>query len=842
MDINTLLMNLEDVVSDGFARYSKYIIQDRAIPDARDGLKPVQRRILYAMYKEGNHNNKPYRKSAKSVGVIIGNYHPHGDTSVYDAMVRLSQDFKMNYPLVDMHGNNGSIDGDSAAAMRYTEARLSAISMKLLENVDKNTVAFAPNFDDTELEPVVLPAYYPNLLVNGSTGISAGYATEIPSHNLSEVIDATIFRIQNPTCRLDSLMKYVKGPDFPTGGVIQGQDQIKKAYQTGRGRIVVRAKHDVKTDKSYKVITISELPYDVNKAELVKRLEEIKYDKVIDGIVNVRDESDRHGLSVVIELKKDVDEQLVLNYLYKNTNLQIYYNFNMVAIVNKTPKLLSLTQILDTYIEHQKDVLINKTNYELDLSQKRLHIVEGLIKAVDVIDKVIALIRKSKNRTDAVENLESKFKFTKLQAEAIVDLRLYRLSNTDIAVLEEEFEKLQAYITRLKLILKDTDVLNQEIIDNLEAVKKEFGRERLSVIEEDIEDIVIDKEALVQDQEVMIGVSLDGYIKRASVRSYQSSNDEMNRKDEDFILGISKASTLDKLIIFFDNGLYTYIPVYNLVETRWKDMGKHVSNYVDGISDSKVVKTILVRDFDNENYFTSVTKNGMIKQTKLNELELTRYTKAAKYVNLKKDDLVVSVIINDLSEDVLLLSKQGYALRYALENVSPTSIRSAGIKAMRLVDDELAAAVACETFTDDYLYLVLEDGSTKRMKIAEIEIGNRATKGTLLLKQKKNNPTYLLDAYVISQNEDIFIFDANHEVTKLKTFDTNISSKQEGLKKSIKNKVVSSAIIRDLAIASNGQTKVPRQTSDSNDTDEDDFMDKYDSEEQISFDDIIDME
>lgn len=840
MDINTLLMNLEDVVSDGFARYSKYIIQDRAIPDARDGLKPVQRRILYAMYKEGNYHNRPYRKSAKSVGVIIGNYHPHGDTSIYDSMVRLSQDFKMNYPLVDMHGNNGSVDGDSAAAMRYTEARLSAISMLMLENVDKNTVAFAPNFDDTELEPVVLPAYYPNLLVNGSTGISAGYATEIPSHNLAEVIDATIFRIKNPTSRLDSLMKYIKGPDFPTGGVIQGQDQIKKAYQTGRGRIVVRAKHEIEVDKLYKVIKITQLPYDVNKAELVKKLEEIKYDKVIDGIVNVRDESDRHGLRVVIELKKNIDEQLVLNYLYKNTNLQIYYNFNMVAIVNKTPKLMNLMQILDTYIDHQKDVLINKTNYELDLSQKRLHILEGLIKAVKVIDKVITLIRKSQNRSDAVERLMERFSFTKVQAEAIVDLRLYRLSNTDIKVLKDEHEKLLAYIEKLSLILSNTNVLNEEIIANLEAVKNDFARERLTVIEEDIEDIVIDKEALVQEQEVMLSISLDGYIKRSSIRSYQSSQEEMMRKSEDFILSISKASTLDRLIVFFDNGLYAYIPVYTLQETRWKDMGKHISNYVDGISDSKVIKAILIKDFNNDNYFTTLTKEGMIKQTKLDELELTRYTKAAKYINLKKEDQVVSVIINDLSEDVILLSRKGYALRYALENVSPTSIRSAGVKAMRLVDDELASAVSCATFTDDFLYLVLEDGSTKRMKITEIEIGNRTTKGTLLLKAKKIHPAHILDAYTIARNDDIFVFDNNHDVTKLKAFDTNISAKQEGLKKSVSHPIISSTMIHDLTI---NATKPTIGSSSENQNDSEvDFITKYDSEQQISFDDLMDVE
>lgn len=800
MDIKTLLMNLEDVVGEGFARYSKYIIQDRAIPDARDGLKPVQRRILYAMYKEGNHNNKPYRKSAKSVGNIIGNYHPHGDSSVYEAMVRLSQDFKLNHPLVDMHGNNGSVDGDSAAAMRYTEARLSAIAMELLLNVEKNTVKLAANFDDTEYEPVVLPAYYPNLLVNGSTGISAGYATDIPSHNLGEVIEATVHRINNPSCTLDELLQFIKGPDFCTGGIIQGVEQIKKAYRTGKGRIVLRSKVDVQVVKNIKVITVSEIPYEVNKADLVRKIEEIKYDKIIDGIIAVRDESDRKGLSMVIELKKDTDEKLVLNYLYKNTNLQVYYNFNMVAIVNKTPKLLGLTEMLDCYINHQKEVLTNMSAYELEQSKKKIHIVEGLIKAVDVIDEIIKIIRESKNRQDSITNLIESFDFTQQQAEAIVDLRLYRLSNTDIEVLNDEYEKLALFIKKLERILSDSKVLNKEIIKKLLSVQKEFQHERKTVIEDEIQEITISKEQLVHDQEVMISVSRDGYIKRTSIRSYQSSKDEIVRKEDDFILAISSASTLSKLLVFFNNGHYAFIPVYTILETRWKDVGKHISNYVDGIGGHKVIKVILINNFNTQHLYTSVTKNGMIKQSYLKDLELQRYNKAVKFVNLKKDDEVTSVLINLPTDDIILITNKGYILRYALDQVNPTSVRSAGVKAIKLNDSYVSCAVSCSTTAQEQLYIIFENGSTKRIKVSTIEVGNRVTKGVLYVKAKKTNPDIIFKASIISENVKFIVMNTRQDVTILDAYDTPLSEIQDGIKKSIK--MGPGLVISDSVIAS----------------------------------------
>lgn len=809
MDMNIILKSLEDIVSDGFARYSKYIIQDRAIPDARDGLKPVQRRILYAMLKEGNTFDKPHRKSAKAVGTIIGNYHPHGDSSIYDAMVRLSQDFKMNHPLVDMHGNNGSIDGDPPAAMRYTEARLSEIAMYLLENVDKNTVPFAPNFDDTELEPVVLPAYLPNLLVNGSTGISAGYATDIPSHNLAEVIDACVLRLNNPVCDLDDILKIIKGPDFCTGGIIQGKDELKKAYTTGKGRIVIRSKVEVEEKKNMKIIKVSELPYEVNKADLIRKLEEIKYDKVIDGIISIRDESDRHGLSIIIELKVGADENLVLNYLYKNTNLQVYYSFNMVAIVNKTPMQLGIIPLIDAYLDHQKDVLINKSNYELDLSNKRLHIVEGLMSAVDIIDDIIQIIRESKNRSDSITNLMDAFNFSIEQASAIVDLRLYRLSNTDIVLLEEEQQKLLEYIRKLSLILSDPNVLKKELVDKLISVKEKFKQDRKTKVEEEIEEIVIEKEQLIQDSEVMISVSKDGYVKRSSMKSYQASKDDYVKKEDDFILAISNASTLNKLLLFFDNGLYAYLPVYDLIETRWKDFGKHISNYVSGVDEVKVVSAMLVSDFNINKYLISVSKQGMIKKTSLNDFEMSRYTKTIKYMNIKDDDKVVSCFVNNDDEDIIMISEKGYILRYSSQGINAIGLKSAGIKAMKLSNDNLVDATSCSAFSDEQLYIIFRNGNTKRIPIQNIEIQNRATKGTLYVKAKKNNPDLVLSMFKISSNQNIFVFDNNYDAKLIKAYNTPLSNQHDKLYRVVDKDIslIDACIIEDLLINSNEDVK-----------------------------------
>ncbi len=499
---------LEEVIGDRFGRYSKYIIQERALPDARDGLKPVQRRILYAMYAEGNTHEKGFRKSAKTVGNVIGNYHPHGDSSVYEAMVRMSQDWKVRNVLIQMHGNNGSNDGDPPAAMRYTEARLSAISAELLRDIEKNTVEFIPNFDDTSKEPTVLPSMFPNLLVNGSTGISAGYATDIPPHSLDEIIDGVFMRLDNPECTVEELMTVIKGPDFPTGGIIQGVEGILKAYKTGKGKIIVRGKTEIETIRGGKQqIVVTEIPFEVNKANMVKRIDELRIDRKVEGISEVRDETDRTGLRIVIELKKDADANGVLNYLFKNTDLQITYNFNMVAIHNKRPKQMGLTELLDAYIAHQREVVTRRSQFDLEKARDRQHIVEGLIKALSILDEVIATIRASKDKRDAKNNLIERFAFTEAQSEAIVSLQLYRLTNTDVTALQAEQEELANKIAELEAILASEKKLLSVIKKELKDVKKRFADGRRTKIEEEIEEIKINLEVLIASEDVIVTVT-----------------------------------------------------------------------------------------------------------------------------------------------------------------------------------------------------------------------------------------------------------------------------------------------------------------------------------------------
>ena len=614
--------NLEDIMSDRFARYSKYIIQERALPDARDGLKPVQRRILYAMYEDGNTFNKPYRKSAKTVGNVIGNYHPHGDSSVYEAMVRLSQNWKITNPLVDMQGNNGSIDDDPAAAMRYTEARLSEISSYLLEDIDKDTVEWAPNFSDEKLEPTVLPARYPNLLTNGITGIASGYATNIPPHNLNEVVDACIYRIQHANCTLEELMQFVKGPDFPTGGIVMGLDGIKQAFQTGRGKVMVRSKVRIEQTRTIQQIVIYEIPYDVVKSQMVKKIDEIRLNKKIDGLLDVRDESDRTGLRVVIDVKKDIDTEQILNYLYKNTDLQVSYNYNMIAIVDKAPVQMSLADSLDAFIKHREDVVLKRSKFDYEQKSKRAHIVDGLIRAVSIMDEIIHLIRQSKNKADAKKNLIERFDFSEQQAEAIVTMRLYRLTNTDVKELKQEQSLLKKEMKRLHAILTDVNTLHQVLIEELEEINAKIHTPRLSEIQAKVQEIVIDKRAMVADEMVMVPITRDGYIKKVSMRSYNASNtDPTGMKDSDSVLAYGSCSTLDTLLFFTNRGTYGYLPVYEIEEGKWKDLGSHLGNYIKMDSNEKIIQAYFLRSFNPNVQVIMASQFGMIKRSRLSDFE-----------------------------------------------------------------------------------------------------------------------------------------------------------------------------------------------------------------------------
>ncbi len=758
-------LSLEDVIGDRFGRYSKYIIQERALPDVRDGLKPVQRRILFAMYSSGNTFEKNFRKSAKTVGDVIGQYHPHGDSSVYDAMVRLSQDWKLRHVLIEMHGNNGSIDNDPPAAMRYTEAKLSQLSEELLRDINKETVAFIPNYDDTTLEPMVLPSRFPNLLVNGSTGISSGYATDIPPHNLAEVIQATLKYIDNPDITVNQLMKHIKGPDFPTGGIIQGIDGIKKAYETGKGKIVVRSRVDEEELRSgRKQLIITEIPYEVNKSSLVKRIDELRADKKVDGIVEVRDETDRTGLRIAIELKKDVNSESIKNYLYKNSDLQISYNFNMVAISDGRPKLMGLREIIESYLNHQIEVVTNRTRYDLDHAEKRMHIVEGLMKALSILDEVITLIRNSKNKKDAKDNLVAEFDFTEAQAEAIVMLQLYRLTNTDIVALEEEHAELEALIKKLRNILDDHDALLSVIKDELNEIKKKFKVDRLSTIEAEISEIKIDKEVMVPSEEVILSVSHHGYIKRTSTRSFNASGvTEIGLKDGDRLLKYQEVNTQDTVLVFTNKGRYLFIPVHKLADIRWKELGQHVSQIVPIVEDEQVVDVYNEKDFNHDAFYVMATKNGMIKKSSVSQFKTTRFNKPLVGMKVKDHDEIVNVIRLESDQLITVLTHKGMSLTYSTSELSDTGLRAAGVKSINLKDEDYV--VMTESVSDsDSILMITQRGAIKRISYKVLQVAKRAQRGITLLKELKKNPHRIVDAAVVKEGQKTYtVFSNNHE-------------------------------------------------------------------------------
>lgn len=746
--------NLEDIMSDRFARYSKYIIQERALPDARDGLKPVQRRILYAMYEDGNTFNKPYRKSAKTVGNVIGNYHPHGDISVYEAMVRLSQNWKITNPLVDMQGNNGSIDDDPAAAMRYTEARLSEISSYLLEDIDKDTVEWAPNFSDEKLEPTVLPARYPNLLTNGITGIASGYATNIPPHNLNEVVDACIYRIQHANCTLEELMQFVKGPDFPTGGIVMGLDGIKQAFQTGRGKVMVRSKVRIEQTRTIQQIVIYEIPYDVVKSQMVKKIDEIRLNKKIDGLLDVRDESDRTGLRVVIDVKKDIDTEQILNYLYKNTDLQVSYNYNMIAIVDKAPVQMSLADSLDAFIKHREDVVLKRSKFDYEQKSKRAHIVDGLIRAVSIMDEIIHLIRQSKNKADAKKNLIERFDFSEQQAEAIVTMRLYRLTNTDVKELKQEQSLLKKEMKRLHAILTDVNTLHQVLIEELEEINAKIHTPRLSEIQAKVQEIVIDKRAMVADEMVMVPITRDGYIKKVSMRSYNASNtDPTGMKDSDSVLAYGSCSTLDTLLFFTNRGTYGYLPVYEIEEGKWKDLGSHLGNYIKMDSNEKIIQAYFLRSFNPNVQVIMASQFGMIKRSRLSDFEVSRNNKSMVCMKIGSMDQVVSVTLSYSPEDsIAVVSQQGYALQYSAQEVAMMTLRTKGVKAMNLgKEDCIADGTILQA--DKQVLLVGDKAQMKRLKVEEIAQLKRPAKGNRLYKWVKSNPVYVKSIYAVEANQ-----------------------------------------------------------------------------------------
>ena len=792
--LNRLMdMSLEEVMGDRFGRYAKAIIQDRAIPDVRDGLKPVQRRILYGMYNDHNTYDKPTRKSAKTVGYIMGNFHPHGDSSIYDAMVRMSQWWKQSTPYIEMQGNNGSMDGDGAAAMRYTEARLSKISNELLKDIDKNTVVWAPNFDDTIKEPTVLPAKFPNLLVNGSQGISAGYATNIPPHNLGEVIDATIKRIDSPNCHLDTILEIIKGPDFPTGGIVEGKEGIIDAFTKGRGKVIVRATANFVKEKGKEQIVVSEIPYDVNKAMLVKRIADLALEKKIEGISEVRDESDRRDpVRIVIDLKKDANKDLILNYLYKNSDLQISFNYNMVAIVNRRPMTLGILAILDAYIAHQKEVVTRRTEFDLNFAKDRMHIVEGLIKAISILDDVIKTIRKSKNKADAKVNLQNEYGFTERQAEYIVTLQLYRLTNSDIVELNEEFENLKKVIAGLEEILADPEKLKSVMKAELRRVKQEYATPRKTIIKDEITDITINEEEMIPREDVIVLVTHDGYIKRTSKRSF-NEQEKPSLKEGDYCLGFYELNTMDTMLLFTNKGNFIYMPVYTIPDIKWKELGKHVSNIIKIDTDEQIVSCIKVDDFDKNIDITLATKLGMIKRTKLSEFKVSRYTKPVNCMNLKGDDELITAFLS-LHNNVFVATRHGFGLWFDITDIPIVGLKTSGVKSINLKDDKV---VSVNNFGElDYISIIMNKGCGKRVKLSEFEKSTRARRGLMLVREVKTSPYKIVKTFTVDSKNYIGL--KTDEIIDLKLTELSIMDRYSTGNNITKKKIIDAFVVCNL--------------------------------------------
>lgn len=764
---------LEEIMGDRFGRYAKSIIQDRALPDVRDGLKPVQRRILWSMYESKNTYDKPFRKSAKAVGDIMGHYHPHGDSSIYDALVRLSQRWKMREPLVEIHGNNGSIDGDGPAASRYTEARLSKIANVMLSDINKDAVKMTLNYSDEDLEPTVLPAHFPALLVNGSTGISAGYATNIPPHNLAEVIDATIKRIDSPNCRLDTILEIIKGPDFPTGGVVEGKDGLIQAYTTGKGKVVLKANYEIIEEKGKKQILIKEIPYEVLKEQLKKKIEDIKSDKKIDGIVDVIDESDRTNMArLVIELKKDADANLIINYLLKNTDLQINYNFNVVAIDNKRPKTLGLLEILDAFILHKEEVVINRSKFDLEHSKKRLHIVEGFIKALDILDEVIKTIRKSKNKADAIENLVKEYLFTTEQATAIVMMQLYKLTNTDVTDLQNEHANLLELIKYLTSVINDENVLKGVMKDELRSIKKEFATPRRTIIKDEITEIKIDELSMIPREDFIVSVSKSGYIKKLSVKVYNANNEtEYVLKEKDYLIGLYKINNIDTIILITNLGNYCYLPVRDITECKYKDIGKHISSYIPLSEGETIIASFGIKNFDSRT-ITLFSKDGLVKQTELSNLPVTRYSKPMTIFKLKDNDEVVSASIND--GVVYIVTENGFALKFNKEEIPVVGLKTSGVKGIKLVSDSVVSAFVTNE-NHEYITIFTDKNTAKRVKLEEIDYSKRSLKGDNILHSPKSKKYKITECYAGSSKTNYGLI--REETETIKSSDISIMDK-----------------------------------------------------------------
>jgi topoisomerase-4 subunit A len=769
---------LEDIMGERYATYAKYVIQDRAIPDLRDGLKPVQRRIIYAMYHSNNVFRKPYRKSATSVGEVMGKYHPHGDASIYDALVHMSQPWKYRVPLIDFQGNNGSIDGDNAAAHRYTEVRLAQITEELVRDIDKNTVDTQLTFDDSQDEPVVLPARFPNLLVNGTQGIAVAMATNIPPHNLRDVIDAVIYRLGHKKATIEDLIDIVKGPDFPTGGTIYRTDSLKQIYLTGHGRVEILSKAEITKLKGYHQIVIKEIPYGVIKSALVKQMDEIRFKKIIDGIIEVRDESDHHGMRIAIDIREDANPEKILQYFYSKTDLKSSFSANMVAINKGHPITFNLLQYVDAYIDHQVEVITRLSNFDLVKASARLEIVEGLIKAIGILDEVVKVIRKSEDKQDAMANLEKKFAFTKSQADAIVSLQLYRLTNTDVTTLKEEEKQLKATIKELKEILDDREVLNKKIIKDLKLIASQYGQNRLTKIAtEPKETLQIDKRDLIAKEDVYISVTRDGYIKRSPLKSYKSSEGVWpGIKEADLLVGVGPATTLDYVLVFTQLGNYLFIPIHELQETKWKDEGKHINYLVNLGPEEKLIKALIVSDFKPDAFVVMVTRNGQLKKTPLSEFMVQRYSKPLTCMRLLGDDTVVDVDITNGQGQLLIATLEGNVTYFSEKEVNPVGVKAGGVKAIAslLGKDRLAKLLVYQPEERGKIVMFTRQGNFRIFDISYVDLTSRLGKVQYIFQSFKSEPHQLAYWRKLNKQDEflkVTLLLSNKELVNLETND-----------------------------------------------------------------------
>ena len=773
-------MSLEDIMGERFGRYSKYIIQERALPDIRDGLKPVQRRILYSMNKDGNTHDKGYRKSAKSVGNIMGNFHPHGDSSIYGALVNMAQEWSTRYPLVDGHGNFGSVDGDGAAAMRYTEARLSKISMEMLADINKDTVDFVPNFDETEKEPVVLPSRYPNLLVNGTSGIAVGMATNIPPHNLREIISAVVKMIDNQVeedreTSLEEIMEIVKGPDFPTGATILGRRSIEEAYRTGRAKIKVRAVTNIETMANGKSrIIVTELPYMVNKARLIEKIADLVKEKKIDGITYIGDESNREGMRINIELRRDVNANVILNQLLKHTQLQDTFGVIMLALIDNQPKVLNLHQMLDEYLKHQEEVVRRRTQYDLNKAEERAHILKGLLIALDHIDEVIRIIRGSSNVADAKNQLMERFGLSDAQSQAIVDMRLRALTGLEREKLENEYKELLAKIEELQAILADVKKLLTVIKEEIQIIADKYGDDRRTAIGYDDD---VSMEDLIPDEDTVIAMTHLGYIKRMDVDNFRSQNrggkgiKGMQTIEEDYIEDLLMTTNHHFMMFFTNKGRVYRLKAYEIPEAGRTARGTAIINLLQLQPDEKITAIIPMREYNEDKYLFMATRNGMVKKTPMVEYEHVRKN-GLQAIVLREDDELIEVKATDNNQDIFLVTRKGMCIRFKETDVRVTGRVSMGVIGMRFEEDDEVIGMQMES-QGESLLIVSENGMGKRTVISEFSAQNRGGKGVICYKctEKTGN---IVGAKLVNDGREIMLITTEGIVIRMSVDDISI--------------------------------------------------------------------